>query len=140
MPLVPRRGILAISAVIDIALHASTRPLSAKTLAARYGLAPRHLEPLLQTLVHQGLLRGIRGPRGGYELGRDGEDITVSQILEVALNNVSAEHPAFEEIPLVSRVVMPAVKEAESAMSLAFDRITVGALMRRAIDDGLMPP
>ncbi|TAK46686.1 MAG: Rrf2 family transcriptional regulator [Xanthobacteraceae bacterium] len=139
MPLVPRRGILAIAAVIDIALHASTRPSSAKSLAMRYQLAPRHLEPLLQTLVHRGLLKGIRGPRGGYELGRDAKDITVANILDAALSQSAAEHPQFAESPLVSRIVVPAVEEAEQTMAQAFDHITIGALMQRAIDAGVHP-
>ena len=60
------------------------RPVSAKALAARHGLPPRHLEPVLQALVHEGILRGIRGPRGGYELGREQRRITAAEILRAA--------------------------------------------------------
>jgi Rrf2 family iron-sulfur cluster assembly transcriptional regulator len=38
MPLISRKGILAIAAVIDIAVHAAGRPVSAKALAARHKL------------------------------------------------------------------------------------------------------
>ena len=51
MHFVPQRGLLAIMAVLDIALNAAKRPISAKALADRYGLAPRYLEPMLQMLV-----------------------------------------------------------------------------------------
>ena len=71
MPLLPRKGVLAIAAVIDVALQGEGHPISAKTLAARHGLPPRHLEPVLQALVRDGILKGIRGPRGGYELARE---------------------------------------------------------------------
>ena len=71
MPLVSRKGILAITAVIDVAINARSRPVSAKALAARHKLPPRHLEPVLQALVRDGILRGVRGPHGGYELGRE---------------------------------------------------------------------
>ena len=43
MPLVSRKGILAIAAVIDVAINARKRPVSAKALAARHKLPPRHL-------------------------------------------------------------------------------------------------
>ena len=66
MPFLPRKGILAIAAVVDIALNDRDHPVSAKTLATRHGLPPRHLEPVLQALVREGILRGIRGPGGGY--------------------------------------------------------------------------
>lgn len=71
MPLLLRKGVLAIAAVIDVAIQAQGYPVSAKALAARHGLPPRHLEPVLQALVRYGILKGIRGPRGGYELARD---------------------------------------------------------------------
>jgi Rrf2 family protein len=70
MPLVSRKGILAIAAVIDVAVNARSGPVSAKALAARHELPPRHLEPVLQALVRDGILKGIRGPHGGYALGR----------------------------------------------------------------------
>ena len=83
MQLLPRKGILAISAVIDIALHERGRPVTAKALAIRHRLPPRHLEPVLQALVRHGILKGIRGPRGGYELAREQRRITADDV-EVA--------------------------------------------------------
>ena len=85
MPLVPRKGLLAIAAVIDVAIHANSRPVSAKALASRHQLPPRHLEPVLQALVRDGILKGIRGPHGGYELGRERDRITADDILRAAI-------------------------------------------------------
>src|SRR6266550_3036447 len=82
--LLPRKGILAIAAVIDIALNARGRPVAAKALAIRHSLPPRHLEPVLQALVRHGILKGIRGPRGGYELARERRRITADDILRAA--------------------------------------------------------
>src|SRR5215218_6232910 len=84
MPLLPRKGVLAITAVIDIALNARGRPVAAKALATRHRLPPRHLEPVLQALVRHGILKGIRGPRGGYELAREQGRITADDILRAA--------------------------------------------------------
>ena len=53
-------------------------------LAARHDLPPRHLEPVLQALVHDGIFHGIRGPRGGYELARERRRITADDILRAA--------------------------------------------------------
>ena len=84
MPLVSRKGLLAIAAVIDVALHSGARPVSANALAARHALPPRHLEPVLQALVRSGILRGIRGSQGGYEMARDQDAITAEDILTAA--------------------------------------------------------
>ena len=62
----------------------AARPVSAKELAARHTLPPRHLEPVLQALVREGILKGVRGPRGGYELGREQRRITAEDILRAA--------------------------------------------------------
>src|SRR5882762_5637911 len=84
MPLLPRKGVLAIAAVIDIAHNARGRPVAAKALATRHRLPPRHLEPVLQALVRHGVLKGVRGPRGGYELARERRQITADDILRAA--------------------------------------------------------
>src|SRR5215467_885054 len=84
MPLLPRKAVLAVAAVIDVAMQEHGKPISAKTLASRHGLPPRHLEPVLQALVRCVILKGIRGPRGGYELARDRRRITANDILRAA--------------------------------------------------------
>lgn len=133
MPLLSRKGILAIAAVIDVALNSQARPVSAKALASRHGLPPRHLEPVLQALVHEGILRGVRGPRGGYELGRDTNSITANEILRAAGTvedaNASSHIP---ESPIVGDVVMPALVQAERAFAAALSTIHLNELVRKA--------
>ena len=63
MNLLSRRSGLAIAAVVDVALHSRSAPVAAKALAGRQKLPPRHLETLLQGLVHAKILKGVRGPR-----------------------------------------------------------------------------
>src|SRR5918992_3502411 len=94
MPLLSRKSLLAVAAVIDVALHGRERPVSAKALAARHSLPARHLEPVLQALVRQGVLKGIRGPRGGYELARERRRITAGDIVRVAITALDEEAAA----------------------------------------------
>jgi Rrf2 family protein len=131
MPLLPRKGILAIAAVIDIALHARGRPVAAKALAARHRLPPRHLEPVLQALVREGILKGVRGPRGGYELAREQRRISADDILRAA-GTVDEEEESFAGSALLSDVVGPALAQAEHAFSAALARISVEDLTRTA--------
>jgi Rrf2 family iron-sulfur cluster assembly transcriptional regulator len=138
MPLLPRKGILAIAAVIDIALHARGRPVAAKALATRHRLPPRHLEPVLQALVREGILKGVRGPRGGYELARERHRITADDILRAAgtVDEVNGEP---HEIPrqgsrLLRQVVIPALSQAEQAFAAALSRINMEDLTRTAED------
>src|SRR5579863_3575076 len=91
MNLLSRRSVLAIAAVVDIALHSRASPVAAKALAARHKLPPRHLETLLQGLVHAKILKGVRGPRGGYELARERRRISAGEIVRTAVGLSTAD-------------------------------------------------
>ncbi len=132
MPLVSPKGILAIAAVIDVAVNAQGRPVSAKALAARHKLPPRHLEPVLQALVRDGILKGIRGPRGGYELARERNKITAVDILRAASSAEDDNEPPAALPKLVSDVVRPALAGAEHSFSIALGRINVEDMAGRA--------
>jgi Rrf2 family protein len=131
MALLPRKGVLAIAAVIDVALSAQERPISAKALAARHGLPPRHLESVLQALVRDGILKGIRGPRGGYELGRERRRVTVNDILRAAGSVDEFDNkPAQSE--LLNKVVLPALSTVEREFGVALGRINLDDMARSA--------
>ncbi len=132
MPLVSRKGVLAIAAVIDIAINSGVRPVSAKALAARHRLPPRHLEPVLQALVHFGILKGIRGPHGGYELAREHHAISAEDILRAAGSADESEATDLPNSTLVDEVVRPLLADAESALLEALGRVNVEDMTRRA--------
>jgi Rrf2 family protein len=132
MAILPRKAILAVAAVIDIALHAKGRPVSAKALAARHGLPPRHLEPVLQAFVRVGVLKGIRGPGGGYELAREAREITAEEILRAAGTVDDVDEATQATSPLVSHIVVPALAEAERAFSKVLAQVSVADMVRRA--------
>jgi Rrf2 family protein len=131
MPLLPRKGVLAVAAVIDVAMQQPGHPISAKTLAARHGLPPRHLEPVLQALVRCGILKGIRGPRGGYELARDRRRVTANDILRAAGTVEDNDTPQAGS-ELLSKVVLPALANAEQEFGVALARINLEDMARDA--------
>src|SRR5215472_7458345 len=132
MPLLPRKGVLAIAAVIDIALNARGRPVAAKALAHRHRLPPRHLEPVLQALVRQGVLKGIRGPRGGYQLAREARRITADDILRAISTADEEEGAASTRTGVLAQVVIPALAQAEIAFSGALSHINIEDLASAA--------
>jgi Rrf2 family protein len=132
MPLLPRKGVLAVAAVIDVAMQEHGQPISAKTLATRHGVPPRHLEPVLQALVRCGILRGIRGPRGGYELARDRRRVTANDILRAAGTVEEGEQPHHRGSDLLIKIVLPAMANAESEFGVALSRINLEDMARDA--------
>ena len=139
MNLLPERSLLAVAAVVDIAMHARLAPVSAKALAARHGLMPRHLETLLQELVRGDILRGTRGPRGGYALARERRRITVGEILRVAARVGEGDAKPRLRPAFVDAVVTPALRPAGDAYLDGLDRITVADLCSGAERLGLEP-
>jgi len=133
MMLLSRRTLLAIAAVVDVALHARPAPVAAKLLAARHDLPPRHLETLLQALVRAGILKGVRGPRGGYELARERRRITAGEIARAAM--LTEVDEALGPLPrslLVENVIAPQVEQASQAFLAVLDGVTVAELCRQA--------
>ena len=127
-----RHSLLAIAAVVDVALHARPAPVAAKALATRLDLPPRHLETLLQALVRANILKGVRGPRGGYELARERRRISAGDIVRAVLQE---EEPAGSKgaPAMVRDVISPLVETAVGAFLAELDEIRVDAMCTKAL-------
>ena len=132
MNLLPERSLLAVATVVDVAMNARAAPVSAKALSARHGLMPRHLETLLQELVRAGILKGTRGPRGGYELARERRRVTVGEILRAAARVGERDAKPRPRPSFVEAVVAPALAPAGDAFLAELDRTTVADMCARA--------
>jgi Rrf2 family protein len=133
MNLLSRRSMLAIAAVVDVAIHSRSAPVAAKALAARHRLPPRHLETLLQGLVHSKILKGVRGPRGGYELARERRRITLGDIVRTAVGLSTADPLEISvHSRLLEKVIEPAVRKAGEPFQSNLDAITVEDLCDKA--------
>ena len=122
----------AVEAVLYIAYNTGRGPISSRDIAERQGLPPRYLEQLMQKLVRAGILRGVRGPHGGYELARERRRISAEDILRAASAAEDANGPPLPGSPLVNEVVKAALVEAERAFSTALVRINIEDLAKRA--------
>src|SRR5580658_3497038 len=133
MNVLSRRSVLAVAAVVDVALHSRSAPVGAKDLAKRHKLPPRHLETLLQGLVHAKILKGVRGPRGGYELARERRRITVGEIVRIAMSLSTADPEDLgANSVLLERVIDPAVRGAGETFLSNLDAITVEQMCETA--------
>ena len=134
------RGMLAVLIMLDVAFHAGrTNTVSAADIADRAGLARRGIEPLLQTLSRSGLLESVRGPRGGYRLGRPKRDISLNDIMRTALT----EDGSSEDGPsgtMQSLVVDPLWTELDQALGRRLAEVNLDDMIRRAEAAGLMRP
>jgi Rrf2 family protein len=134
------RAMTAVSLMLDIAFHAGRAgTVSAADIAERLGLARRGMEPLLQALSRAGLLDSVRGPRGGYRLGRPPRDIRLAEIVAVALSE-DDETPHGPGGRLQTAVVDRLWRELDATMRETLQSLTLDDLLRRAAAAGLRRP
>jgi Rrf2 family protein len=137
----PRKTMFALEAVVDIAYNARPEPVQSKEITRRQGIPQRYLEQVMQQLVHAGVLKGVRGPRGGYTLARERRRITVGEVVRVidALDrdDDDAEGAESNGSELGQRVVRPLWNEMQEEMMRRLDAITLEDLCQRARDSGI---
>jgi Rrf2 family cysteine metabolism transcriptional repressor len=73
----------ATRAMLDLALNSGEEVVSARQLAARQDISAKYLEQLLASLRSAGLVRTVRGARGGHTLSRQAGEINLREIYEV---------------------------------------------------------
>jgi len=125
-----RKLMHAVEAVLDIAYHASNTPVQSKDIADRQGVPRRYLEQVLQQLVRANILRGVRGPRGGYRLARERRRIQLGEVVRAV-----AEAAAGSE--LGRRVLAPIWDELEEDAIRRLDDVTIEDLCRKAREAGI---
>ncbi len=77
------RGRYALRTMVDLAQHSGDGLVTLKDVAARQELSQKYLEQIVTQLSKAGLVKGIRGPQGGYRLSREPKDYNVGEILEL---------------------------------------------------------
>ena len=70
-------------AMLDLALHCDEGPISIRDIARRQDLSQKYLERLLVALQAAGVVRAMRGAKGGYQLSRPPEQINLREIYHI---------------------------------------------------------
>ncbi|MEM6971685.1 MAG: Rrf2 family transcriptional regulator [Pseudomonadota bacterium] len=133
-----RKTMLALEAVLDVAYNARPDPVQSKDITRRQGIPNRYLEHVMQSFVHHGILKGVRGPKGGYTLARERRRITVGDIVRV-VEQLDAEQDAepLSGSALGERIIQPLWTETRDALLDRLDAITIEDLCRRAREEGV---
>ena len=75
------KGRYAVTAMLDLALHADEGPVALAGISERQGISLSYLEQLFTRLRKQGLVSSTRGPGGGYSLSRDADQIAIAEVV-----------------------------------------------------------
>jgi Rrf2 family protein len=134
-----RKTLFAIEAVLDIAYHSGAEPVQSREITERQGIPRRYLEQALQNLVRNGVLVGVRGPRGGYRLARERRRISVGEIVRIVHSAEGDEDGDDEDLgsPLGQKVVRPLWQDLQQDIMARLDQLTIDDLCLRANDAGI---
>lgn len=75
------KGRYAVTAMLDLAYHTEKRPVTLTDIAKRQHISLSYLEQLFARLRRAGMVEGVRGPGGGYQLSRDASQINIAEII-----------------------------------------------------------
>jgi Rrf2 family transcriptional regulator, iron-sulfur cluster assembly transcription factor len=75
------RSRVAIAAIVDVAEHGASKPVSLINVSKRQDISLSYLEQLFRKLRLQGIVSAVRGPGGGYRLTRQITTLTVADIV-----------------------------------------------------------
>lgn len=84
------KGRYAVTAMLDVALHAGAGPVPLADISVRQEISLSYLEQLFARLRKQGLVSSVRGPGGGYQLGKAAHLISVSEVISAVDESVDA--------------------------------------------------
>ena len=75
------KGRFAVTAMIDVAMHGTKGPVTLAGVSERQKISLSYLEQLFGRLRRHGLVESVRGPGGGYHLGRAAEAISIADVI-----------------------------------------------------------
>ncbi|MBN1179375.1 MAG: Rrf2 family transcriptional regulator [Anaerolineae bacterium] len=135
------KGRYAVRAMIDLAIHAEEGPVARADISCRQDISADYMARLFINLQDAGLVRGIKGPGGGYMLMRSPSEISVGDIVravEGPIALVSCVEPGGERAcEYADRCVTRQIwQRASEAIADVLNGITLEELSAQACDLG----
>ena len=134
------RSTYGLRALVELGLSSSHGPVSASLIAKQQELSVAYLEQLLHRLKRQSIVNSVRGPKGGYCLAREPEDIPVGEVVRVldgeaplpngngTRGHRGAEGRRGRAIPHAQRIAYAVYRCVHERLTKSLDGVTVGDL------------
>ena len=134
-----KKLLFAVEAVLDIAYNGGQAPVRSSEITERQGIPRRYLEPVLQELVRSKILKGIRGPSGGYRLARERRRISLGDIVRTLKELETSDDPISDPAgsALGHQIVRPLWLELHEETMKRLDALTLEDLCSRAHRAGI---
>lgn len=116
-----------LAALLDLAAHYGQGLLQIKEIATRNNLPPQYLEQIFNRLVKAGLIRGVRGSRGGYELATSPSAVSVLTVIKVLEGGIELAPAPGDRIDAINELF----GQAEHSLRTILDVNLASLLLRQ---------
>jgi Rrf2 family cysteine metabolism transcriptional repressor len=131
-------------AMLELASHYGEGPIELKEIANKENISLKYLEQVIIPLRTAGLLKSVRGSKGGYALAKPPSEICLNEMVEILegpLSLIECLHDPkiCQRVPTcVTREIW---KEVSDAINGIFRSVTLEDLVNRKREkEGLVPP
>ena len=125
----------ALKALVDLAVHQGTGPVTVAAIAKRQAIPVRSLEQLFNLLRRKGLVEAARGPRGGYRLKKPARQIQVKAIFE----SVEPKALSLKKAAPTTDPAKAVWQQVEKAVAKSLEATTLETLAAQARDQAPAP-
>lgn len=100
------KSVYAIQLLVDMAVYGDYGNVKVRDISERQGVSAKYLEGIVSVLGKAGIVKGERGPQGGYRLGMSSRNITVGMVVR-AIEGISHRLPSADRAVIGWRYACP---------------------------------
>jgi Rrf2 family protein len=125
------KGKNAIKVMIDLGQYSTGEPVKVKDIARRQDISDKYLEQIISLLNKAGLVKSIRGARGGYTLNMPTEKYTAGMILEAVEGDMSVIDDQGERTSenITDTVCMRLWDKLDESVRAVLDNVTLADML-----------
>ena len=127
------KGEYGLRALLDLAQHYGKDPVTSADIAARQKIPESYLNQLLITLRKAGLVRSVRGPKGGHALVFPPDRITLADAVVVLEGGYSPDTPLSLDAPPEADLLRDVWRQIDGVIGQVLESTTLGDLCRRKL-------
>ena len=121
-------------ALLELALHKGEGPVFLKDIARRQQISLSYLEHIVAPLIAGGVLRSVKGPRGGVSLARDPADIKLGDVVRMLEGSV-APVECIDDPAACRRSQVCAARDVWGRLKQAMDGVLESTSLRDLAED-----
>jgi Rrf2 family transcriptional regulator, cysteine metabolism repressor len=127
------RGRYASRALLDLALHRLEEPVLLKDIAKRQQISLSYLEHLITPLIAKGIIRSVKGPKGGICLAKAPKEIKLSEVIQL-FEGSNAPVACVDNPDLCSRYELCVMRDIWSEITQAVNSILESTTLQNLVE------